>query len=74
MASLDDQQKEKIKAWLRSIGARGDGFECSACHVGKLMEPTVITTLTDPEYMRVIPLTCNKCARVTFLNAERIDL
>jgi hypothetical protein len=74
MTSLDEQQKTKIKESLRSLGNREEGFECSACHMGKLMEPSVIITLPDTEDMKVVPLTCNTCARVTFLNAEMLGL
>lgn len=74
MVSLDEQQKTKIKEWLSSLGNRGEGFQCSACPIGKLIEPSVIITLPDSENMRVVPLACNTCARVTFLNAEMLGL
>jgi hypothetical protein len=74
MAALNDEEKAKVKEWLRSLGGIGDGFRCSACEVGGLIEPAVIVTLPDSGKMRVVPLTCNTCARVTLLDAERIGI
>jgi hypothetical protein len=74
MGALDDQQKDVVKQWLRSLGGIGDGFRCSGCNSGRLMEPTLIITLPESGKMQVIPLTCDKCARVTFLNTKSLGI
>jgi len=70
MSILNEDQKAGIKRWLKSSGV--DGFRCGGCDVGQVMEPRLVITLPDSEGMRIIPLTCNTCGRVTFVNAESI--
>jgi RNase P subunit RPR2 len=73
MPILNEEQKGAIKRQLHSSGSV-DGFRCQGCDTGRVMEPTMIITLADSEGLRLIPLTCNSCGRVTFLNAESIGI
>lgn len=72
MSILSEDQKAGIKRWLHSSG--GDGFRCRGCDIGQVMEPRLVITLPDSEGMRVIPLTCNTCGLVTFLNAKSVGI
>ena len=74
MAELNEEQKAKVKKWLRSIGGIGDGFKWGACQRGRLMEPTSIVVLSDSEQIQVIPLTCGSCGRVTLLDVKSVGL
>lgn len=73
MVELKEDQKKKIKLWLRSGGEPGERFRCPACRNGGLMEPNSVIALSDGD-LRVVPLTCNSCAHVTFLNAQMLDI
>ena len=74
MNTLNDDDKTKVKQWLRSLGGTGEGFRCSACNAGQLMEPSLIVSMPEAESIRVIPLTCDSCARVTFLDAKPLGI
>jgi hypothetical protein len=74
MTTLNEAQKDAVKKWLRSIGAIGDGFKCYSCGAGRFMEPSEIVTLSNSTNIQLVPLTCNTCAQVTFLDAQRIGM
>jgi hypothetical protein len=74
MASLTKEQKDTVRAWLSQAAPIGHALECKTCSQGKLMEPSVIITLPGADDTPMVPLTCNRCAAVTFFNAQRMGL
>lgn len=73
MAALTEEQKLNIKGWLSRAAPMGRMYQCNTCGDGKLMEPSVIVTLPGAEDQPMVPLTCNNCAQVTFLDLKRIE-
>ena len=74
MSTLNEAQKDEVKKWLRSIGGIGDGFKCCSCGAGRFMEPSEVVTLSNSANIQLVPLTCNTCAHVAFLDAQRIGI
>jgi hypothetical protein len=73
MSTLNEAQKDEVKKWLRSIGGIGDGFKCCSCGGGRFMEPSEVVTLSNSD-IQLVPLTCNTCAHVAFLDGQRIGI
>ena len=74
MTTLNEAQKDEVKKWLKSIGGIGDGFRCSSCGAGRFMEPSEVIRLSNSTNIQLVPLTCNTCAQVTFLDAQRVGI
>lgn len=68
--ALDEKHKEHIRRWVTS--EHRDGLMCKDCS-GRLMAPTVV--LSDDEgALSIVPLSCNRCGRVTFYDSRIIGL
>ena len=70
MTSLDLDQKERIKRWLRERGA----LRCRACNLSNLVEPDAIITLPGAENKLLVPLTCGQCANVVLFDAKMMGV
>jgi hypothetical protein len=70
MTSLDLDQKEGIKRWLRERGA----LRCRVCDLSNLIEPNEIITLPGAENKPLVPLTCGHCANVVLFDAKMVGV